>query len=70
MQTGKVLWYDPVKGYGFIAQDNGEEDIFVHFRYIKIKNSTRVELEKEQLVTYKVEDGKKGLHAVDVEVIN
>jgi CspA family cold shock protein len=69
MKTGKVLWFDAVKGYGFIAQDDGSEDIFVHFRYINLVNDERVELQKNQSVSYEVEDGKKGQHAVNVSVI-
>lgn len=69
MKTGTVLWFDPVKGYGFISQDDGEEDIFVHFRSINLVNNERIELKKEQRVSYEVEDGKKGLHAINVSVI-
>lgn len=69
MKTGTVLWFDPVKGYGFISQDDGEKDIFVHFRSINLVNNERIELKKEQRVSYEVEDGKKGLHAINVSVI-
>ncbi len=30
MQTGRVKWFDPSRGYGFIIPDNGDEDAFVH----------------------------------------
>lgn len=68
MKTGKVLWFDAVKGYGFIAQDDGAEDIFVHFRSITPLHNERIELLKEQKVFYKVAEGEKGLHAIEVKV--
>lgn len=70
MKTGKVLWFDAVKGYGFIAQDDKSEDIFVHFRSLKLLNKNeRVELQKEQRVSYEVAEGEKGQHAINVSVL-
>lgn len=69
ISTGTVVWYNAEKGYGFISQDNGGDDIFVHFRYINLVNDERVELQKGQRVSYEVEDGKKGLHAINVSII-
>jgi CspA family cold shock protein len=68
-ENGTVKWYDPVKGYGFIGRDNSNEDIFVHFRNLEIINNLRVELQPDQRVSFIVENGKKGLHAVDVKLI-
>jgi len=67
--TGTILWFDPVKGYGFIKQDNNQEDIFVHFRNIKTINNKRVEPKKGQKIYYELEDGEKGLHAINVSLI-
>lgn len=66
MQTGKVKWYDAVKGFGFLVSDDGK-DIFVH--RTGLKNSFKG-LDKEQKVQFESKDGEKGLVAFDVEVIN
>ncbi|MGE4512150.1 MAG: cold-shock protein [Sulfurimonadaceae bacterium] len=69
MKTGKVLWFNAVKGYGFIAQDDKSEDIFVHFRSINLVNNERIELQKSQRVSYEVAEGAKGQHAINVSVL-
>lgn len=63
-QTGKVKFFNSEKGFGFIDQDNGEDNIFVHI------NSVRAdELKENQKVSYKIEKGDKGWVAVDVKII-
>jgi len=66
---GTVLWFDSVKGYGFIKQDNNQDDIFVHFRNVQKQNGERVELQQGQKISYEVENGEKGLHAINVKIV-
>ncbi|EKF9741977.1 cold-shock protein [Vibrio cholerae] len=65
--TGSVKWFNETKGFGFLSQDNGGDDVFVHFNSIV---STGVKtLAEGQKVSYLVEKGKKGLQAAEVTVL-
>ncbi len=62
-ETGTVKWFNPEKGFGFIARDSGE-DIFVHYSAIQ-GGGYRV-LEEGARVTFTVGEGRKGPAAQDV----
>ena len=64
MATGIVKWFNNAKGYGFIAPQEGGDDVFVHFSAIK-SDGYRT-LNEGQNVSYEVEQGPKGLQATDV----
>lgn len=61
---GKVKWFNPTKGYGFITPDEGDKDLFVH--HSSIQGDGYKSLKEEQSVTFDVEDGDKGPQAVNV----
>ena len=67
MATGTVKWFNGEKGFGFITQDGGGADVFVHFS--AISGSGYKNLEENQKVEYEVTQGQKGLQASDVRVI-
>ncbi len=62
--TGTVKWFNGSKGYGFIAPDNGGEDVFVHYSAIQAAGYRN--LDEGDRVEFSVEEGKKGLQAADV----
>ena len=64
MANGTVKWFNNAKGYGFIAPQDGGDDVFVHFSAIK-SDGYRT-LNEGQNVSYEVEQGPKGLQATDV----
>ncbi len=64
IRTGSVKWFNDKKGYGFITQDNGEEDVFVHFS--GINGNGHKSLDDKQRVSYEIEQGDKGLQATNV----
>jgi len=63
MSDGKVKWFNPRKGYGFIATEDGR-DIFVH--YSSISGDGYKTLAEGEPVTFEVVEGDKGLRAENV----
>ena len=64
MQTGSVKWFNDSKGFGFIAQDGGADDLFVHFS--EIQGNGFKTLAENQRVQFEVKPGPKGLQASNV----
>ena len=64
--NGKVKWFDPKKGYGFITAEDGKE-IFVHYSGI-VKEGFKA-LNEGQLVTYEIGNGDKGEQAINVQIV-
>lgn len=67
MNHGTVKWFNAEKGYGFISNDEGGDDVFVHFS--AIQGTGYRSLNEGQKVTYEVEPDPKNpnkLRAVDV----
>ena len=58
MAQGKVKWFNAEKGYGFIEQDNGGADVFVHYTAIDVQGYRS--LEEAQRVEFEVTQGPKG----------
>lgn len=65
-ETGYVKWFNDDKGYGFVCRDNGQEDLFVHFRSIVSSSGGRKTLVEGQRVEFLVTKGPKGLQAEEV----
>ncbi|MCC3317240.1 MULTISPECIES: cold-shock protein [Nocardia] len=67
MSQGSVKWFNGEKGFGFIAQDEGGPDVFVH--YSEISGSGFKTLDEGQRVEFEVGQGQKGPQAQNVRAI-
>jgi len=64
MQEGTVKFFNSEKGFGFITPTNSKKDVFVHM------SGLIHEIMENDKVSFEVEEGKKGLNAVNVERID
>ena len=65
--NGTVKWFNSDKGFGFIEQENGGKDVFVHYRNVNNDSGYgRVSLDEGQKVTFNVGQGEKGPQAENV----
>ncbi len=62
MQSGTVKFFNETKGFGFINATDSNQDIFVHV------SGLIDEIRENDKVTFEVEQGRKGLNAVNVEL--
>ncbi len=63
MYTGKVKFFNDTKGFGFIIDESSNNEYFVHI------SGVNGQIKEGDEVQYEVEQGKRGLNAVNVQVI-
>ena len=64
MASGVVKWFNNSKGYGFISEEMGGEDVFAHFSSITMDGYKT--LKRGQKVNFELKDGPKGLQAANI----
>lgn len=67
MATGTVKWFNDAKGFGFITQDDGSDDVFCHHSAIQMEGFKT--LKENQKVEFEVTKGPKGLQAQNVRIV-
>ncbi|MER6227218.1 cold-shock protein [Streptomyces sp. 900105755] len=67
MAQGSVKWFNAEKGFGFIAQDGGGPDVFVH--YSEVQGSGFRSLDEGQRVEFEIGQGTKGPQAQQVRAV-
>ena len=67
MKTGTVKWFNTEKGFGFIQQDDGEKDMFIHIT--ALRNAGIQALDEGRRVSYDVEDNRGRQAAINLQLI-
>ena len=65
MPSGKVKWFNPKKGYGFITDDETNKDIFLHIT--ALENSKLRVLNEDQTLVYDIKEEKDKLQAINIK---
>ena len=61
---GKIKWFNSTKGYGFIAREDNEKDVFVHSSAARAAD---IELNEGDTLTFDIEEGPKGPSAINLQ---
>jgi len=64
MNNGTVKFFNESKGFGFITPEDGSKDVFVH-----ISGLNGITINEGDKVSFEVEEGQKGLNAVNISLI-
>lgn len=67
MANGKVKWFNDAKGYGYITNDDGSGDVFVHYSAIISDTPSKRTLNEGDAVEFEVEQAEKGPRAKNVK---
>ena len=65
MPSGKIKWFNPKKGYGFITEDKTERDIFLHVSALE-KSRLRI-LKEDQRIKFDIKEEKEKLQAINLK---
>ena len=65
--TGKVKWFDTVKGYGFIEPEDGSPDIFMHYKELKDENHKFIDPDEGEELTVEVQPRPSGPRAIKIK---
>ena len=65
---GKVKWFNPTKGFGFIEREDKEKDVFVHITAVKTAGIKT--LQENDKLEFTLEEGQKGPSAVNLKKID
>ena len=67
MAQGKLKWFDPKKGYGFITPDDDSKDVFLHISALEKANITQ--LEEGQIIKYELAEHRGKMSASNIEIV-
>jgi CspA family cold shock protein len=69
LANGTVKWFNSEKGFGFIEQEDGGKDLFVHYKQVNKSGYGRVTLDEGQKVSYEIGQSEKEPQAQNVTVL-
>ena len=65
MPTGKIKWFNPAKGYGFIENDDGGKDVFLHITALEAAGIDT--LQEGQAISFEIGENKGKENAIDIK---